>query len=128
VRALSARWERAGTSAETGEEVLPELPPLPSWSLPAADAERIADQVIEGVRRSIASHNRRIEALRQRHPGHAGARGISVPPSRTVARFADLLAADRPVPADANLDGLPSPQLPTTARLGIDGPRPKEVT
>jgi len=111
VRALSARWETAGTVAETGEEVLPELPPLPSWSLPAADAERVADQVVEGVKQGIASHNRRMEALRQRHPAHAGGRWISVPPSGTVARLADLLAADRPVPADARLAGLPAPHL-----------------
>jgi hypothetical protein len=108
VRALSARWETADAPAETGDEVPPELPPLPSWSLAAADAERVADQVIEGVKRGIASHNRTIEALRRRHPAHAGARGIPVPSSRTVARFADLLAADRPVPADAKLDGLPA--------------------
>src|SRR6185437_16098894 len=61
VRALTARWEQADQTTETGDEVLPELPPLPSWSLAAADAVQIASQVFEAVGRGIEAENRRTE-------------------------------------------------------------------
>jgi hypothetical protein len=102
VRALGAHWESFGPPAETagtGEEILPELPPLPSWSMPAADAERIADQVFEAVRLGIESCNR--------SPGARYGHHISEPPSSTVARVAHLLAADSPAPVDAKLGGIP---------------------
>jgi hypothetical protein len=107
VRALSARWETAEPPAETGEELLPALLPLPSWSLDTAEAKRIAGEVFEAVRRSVESHNRQMEAGRQRYPNLRYPM-IAEPPPRTVARFADLLAADRPVPAHAKLDGIPN--------------------
>jgi hypothetical protein len=59
VQALLARWDAADAPAEIAEEEpLPELSPLPSWSLPAADAERIANQVYEVIRQGIESYNR----------------------------------------------------------------------
>lgn len=109
VRALSARWETADSPAEPAEEVRPELLPLPSWSLAAADAERVANQVFEAVRRGVESHNRRMKAARQTYPNHPLFNGVSWPPDSTVARFADLLAADRPVPGDSKLHGIPAP-------------------
>jgi hypothetical protein len=113
VRALSARWEAADRPAETGEEALPALPPLPSWSLDTAEAEGVAGQIFAAVRQGIESHNRRMEALRRRYPLMA-TNGISMPPSRAVARLADLLAADRPVPADVKLEGIPVPNIITS--------------
>jgi hypothetical protein len=109
VQVLSARWETAGPTAEAGEEILPELPPLPSWSLAAADAERVANQVLEVVWRCIESRNRSVAAARQRHLNHPQVRGVSEPPRDTVARLAGLLAADRPARVDATLDGIPIP-------------------
>jgi hypothetical protein len=107
VRALTARWEQADQTTETGDEVLPELPPLPSWSLAAADAEQIANQVFEVVRRGIEFHNRRMEGLRG-HPNHPQFRVFAMPPRSTVVRFARLLAADPPVRTDAKLEGIPA--------------------
>jgi hypothetical protein len=109
VRALSARWEKADAPKETSEEVLPELLPLPSWSLAAADAERVASQVFEAVRRCIESRNRSVAAARQRHLNHPQFGEISEPPRDTVARLAGLLAADRPARVDATLNGMPIP-------------------
>lgn len=96
VRALGARWQTADPPAEAGEQTLPELPPLPSWSLAAADAERIANQVFEAVRRVIESN----KALR-----------LPELPRSTAARIQRLLAADGPVRVDAKLDGIPAPAL-----------------
>jgi Domain of unknown function (DUF4132)/HEAT repeats len=109
VRALSARWAAAGTPpAGAGEEVLPELPPLPSWSLAAADAERTANQVFEAVRRGIESQNRSMRALSQRHPNHPQFRGIPEPSRDVAARVAGLLAAAAPAGVDARLAGIPT--------------------
>ena len=102
VRALGARWEAAGTPAGSDDEteMLPELPPLPPWSLAAADAERIADQVLEAIRRGVESHARGMDAL-PRHP-------IQEPPPGIAAHIARLLAADGPARVDARLDGIPA--------------------
>jgi hypothetical protein len=107
VRALSARWEAADTPAATGEESLPELPPLPSWSLAAADAERVATKVFEAVRRAVASHNRSMEAHRQRHPSHQQFREVPEPPRGALGLLTRLLAADNPARVDDKLDGFP---------------------
>ena len=115
VRALSARWEQAEQTAETGEEVLPEPPRLPSWSLTAADAGQIASQVVEAVRRGIESQNRMTEGIRRGHQF----RGIAMPPRDTVARFARLLAAASPVRADAKLDGIPSSNYIASQVAGV---------
>jgi hypothetical protein len=104
VRALTARWEAAGTPAESADEVLAEPPPLPSWSLNPADAERIANQVFAAARQGVESHNRAMAA----HP-HSR---IITEPSRGIAdRIARLLAADGPARVDAKPDGLPAPRL-----------------
>ena len=103
VRALSARFEKEDAPAEAGGEVLLELPPLPSWSLAAADAERVAIQVFGAVRRGIESENRRWLGV---HLPPGEPYRIPGPPSSAVASFADLLAADRPVRADAELEGM----------------------
>jgi hypothetical protein len=107
VRALSARWEAAGTPpSKADEEVLPESPPLPSWSL--ADAERIADQVFEAVQRGVQSSNRAASAHPQRRIHE---------PSRDIAdRIAALLAADGPARVDAKLSGIP-PYGPVTSQI-----------
>ena len=117
VRALGARWQTAGAPTGTTEEIMgtteelpPELAPLPSWSLPAADAELVAHHVFEAVRRGIEPHNRAMAARRQRYPNLPYA-AIPEPPRSTVARLAELLAADQPVPVHATLDGLPAPYL-----------------
>jgi hypothetical protein len=108
VRALSARWEAAGTPAATVEELPPEPRPLPSWSLAVADAERVATEVFEAVRRGVESHNRGIAARRQRYPNHPQFAEISGPPHSTVGRLARLLAADGPARVDDKLDGIPA--------------------
>jgi len=109
VQALRARWDAADAPVEIDEsELLPELPPLPSWSLPAADAERIANQVYEAIRRGIESHNSTQEAhLHRHHPNHPF-RELPEPPRSFVAELAGLLAADRPVRVGTSLDGIPS--------------------
>jgi hypothetical protein len=111
VQALRARWDAADAPVETDtdeEELLPELPPLPSWSLPAADAERIANQVCEAVRRGIESQSRMQEAyLHRYHPGRQF-HGLPELPGSLAAHLAGLLAADRPVRASVGLEGLPS--------------------
>jgi hypothetical protein len=100
VRALSARWEAAGTPpAKADEEVLPEPPPLPSWSLAVADAERIADEVFEAMWSVVQLINRAT-------PAHARVRPYEMPRS-IAARMASLLAADGPARVDAKLDGIP---------------------
>jgi hypothetical protein len=110
VRALSVRWEATDTPAATVQESLPEPPPLPSWSLAAVDAERIATKVFETVRRGVASHNRRMEALRQGHPNRPQSfRDISEPPRSIVGRLARLLASEEPVRVGDKLDGIPTP-------------------
>ena len=105
VQALRARWDAADAPVE--EELLPELPPLPSWSLPAADAERIADQVCQTIRRVIESRNRVHEAFfRRQHPNHPY-HGLPEPPRILAANLAGLLAADQPVRVDARVEGFP---------------------
>jgi hypothetical protein len=116
VRALSARWEAADTAAPTGEESLPEPPPLPSWSLAGPDAERVAAKVFEAVRRGVGSHNRSMAAHRQRHPHHQQFREVAEPPRSTVGRLARLLAADGPARVDDKLDGFPGP-LPIASKI-----------
>jgi hypothetical protein len=109
VRALAARWEAAETPAATVGESLPELPPLPAWSLAVSDAERVATEIFEAVRRSVVSHNRRMEAQRQRFPNNPQFRGVSEPLPGTVGRLARLLAAEGPPRVDDELDGIPAP-------------------
>jgi hypothetical protein len=110
VRALSARWEAADTSAPPVAESLPELPPLPSWSLAGADAERVATNVFEAVRRGVESQNRRTEGLRQRHPNHPQSfREISEPPRSALGRLARLLTDDGAARVGDKLDGIPAP-------------------
>jgi Domain of unknown function (DUF4132) len=111
VRALSARWAAADMPAATIEEPPPEPPPLLSWSLAAADAERVATKIFEAVRRVVESHNRRMEAGRQQYPKHHLFREISEPPRSTVGRLARLLAADDPARVDDKLDGIPASGL-----------------
>jgi len=111
VRALSARWEAAGTLAAAVEQPPPELPPLPSWSLAAADAERIATQVFEAACRGVESYNRSMEArYRRRFPNHPPSPGVPEPARSTVGRLARLLAADGPARVDDKLDGIASPE------------------
>jgi hypothetical protein len=121
VRALRARWEAADAPVEIAEEeLLPQLPPLPSWSLPAADAERIANQVCGAMRRGVESHNRRMEAHRQRYyPNHPQSRGIPEPPRSTIDHFAQLLAADRPAGVDDELEGIPVPAHVASQVVGV---------
>jgi hypothetical protein len=115
VRALSARWEAADTPAGTAEESLPEPPPLPSWSLAGADAERVASHVIEAVRRSVASHNRSMAANRHHFPNHTWFPDIDEPPRSAAGSLARLLAAEGPVRVGDKLDGIPAP-----ARIASD--------
>jgi hypothetical protein len=104
VQALLARWDAADAAdaAMAEEEPLPELAPLPPWSLPAADAERLANQVYEVIRQGIESTNR---SLRRNNPNYPQ---LPEPPRSRAVHLAGLLAADRPVLVDAKLEGLPS--------------------
>jgi hypothetical protein len=107
VRALSARWAASHTPAATEEDPLPEMPPLPTWSLAAAEAERVATTVFEIALREVESYNRRTGAVIQGSPNPVASHGISEPPRGTVDRLARLLAADGPAGVDDKLDGLP---------------------
>src|SRR6185437_4685603 len=120
VQALRARWDAADAPVEiVEEELLPELPPLPSWSLPAADAERIANQVCEAIRRAIGSQNRTQEVwFRRRHPNQRF-HGLPEPPGSLVACLAGLLAADQPVRVGVKVEGLL--QLPYTVHQQLTG-------
>jgi hypothetical protein len=109
VRAVTTRWETSDAPSETAEDVLPEIPPLASWALSAADAERVATQVLDAVRRGVADHNRSTAAQRQRHPHHSFFREISEPPRSTATRLARVLAADRPAHVGDKLGGIPAP-------------------
>jgi hypothetical protein len=120
VQALRARWDAADAPVEIAEEELPpELPPLPSWSLPAADAERIANQVYEATRQGIESHNRTQEAhLHRTHPNHPFS-GFPKPPRGLAAQLAGLLAADRPVRVGDKLEGLRQPWILSSQITGV---------
>jgi hypothetical protein len=106
VQALSARWEGADTQAETGEETPPAPPPLPSWSLDSADAERVAKQIFDTVQQVIELHNHGWEALKQHHPNHRFRLKPELPRS-AVAYIARLLAASSPAGVDAQMDETP---------------------
>jgi hypothetical protein len=109
VQALRARWDAADAPVEIDEEeLLPELPPLPSWSLPAADAERIANQVCEALRRGVESQNRTQEAWLRRHYPNRPFQGLPEPPRSVAAHLAGLLAADRPVRVGVKLEVVPA--------------------
>lgn len=117
VQALLARWDAADAPVEIDEEeLLPGLPPLPSWSLPAADAERIANQVYEAARRGIESHNRSMAA---RHLNYPHLHPLPAPPRSLAAHLAGLLAAERPVPVDAKLEGLSQPWILNSQITGV---------
>ena len=117
VQALRARWDAADAPVEVDEEeLLPELPPLPSWSLPAADAERIANQVYEATRRGIESHNRTMAA---RHPNYSHLHGLPEPPPSLAAHLASQLTADSPTRAGAKLEGLRQPWLLNNQIAGV---------
>ncbi len=111
VRALSARWETADAPSVTPAALVPDLPPLPSWALSAADAERVANQVLDAVRRGVAARNRSTAAQRQRHPNHPFFQEISEPPRGGAARLMRVLAADRPAHFGDKLAGIPAPTL-----------------
>jgi len=120
VQALRARWDAADAPVEGAEEeLLPELPPLPSWSLPDADAQRIAVQVYGAIRRGVESQNRVQEAwLRRQYPNQPFT-GLPEPPGSLVTRLAGLLAADQPVRVGAKLEGFP--ELPYYVHRQISG-------
>jgi hypothetical protein len=109
VRAVIARWDAAEAPAEA-EELVPELVPLPSWALPADEAERVASQVYECVRRGVAVGNRALEELARRDPAHypRGPRLATEPPSSLAADLARLLADDRPVSVGTELSSVAS--------------------
>jgi hypothetical protein len=109
VRALGARWEAADRLAATVEPP-PDLPPLPSWSLAAADAERVATAVFAAVHRKVASRNRRMAAV---HQGPGPFQGIPEQPRDTVDRLARLLAADAPARVDDKLNDMSGITLST---------------
>ena len=107
VRALSARWETADVPAETGAE----MPPLPSWSLSAADAELVANQLYEAMRQGVESSSHRAPA--QFH------RDVSESPPFIIARIAGLLAADGPPRIGATLAGIPAPAVIANQVAGV---------
>ena len=108
VRALSARWAAADALAATAGKARPDLPPLPSWSLAAADAQRVATEVVETIRREVEARNRPLRAYHLQHyPKGPQVREIAEPPPATVDRLARLLAADGPAQVSDKLDGLP---------------------
>jgi len=109
VRALRTRWEAADVPAAAVDEPLPELAPLPSWSMAGPDAQTVATEVVEAVRLGVASHNRAMAAHRQRYPGNRQYREVPEPPRGSVSRLARLLAADGPARVEDKLDGFPGP-------------------
>jgi hypothetical protein len=124
VRALSARWEAGDTGASTVEESVLEPPPLPSWSLVGAAAERVATSVFEAVRHSVESHNRNTAAHRQRHPNNPQFREVAEPPRSAVGRLARLLAASGPARVGDKLDGFPgAPQIASKIADAIQAQR-----
>jgi hypothetical protein len=106
VRALSAGWAAADALAAAAEP-LTELPPLPSWSLAAADAETVATMVYEAARRWLESYDRRAQAQYRRLPNSPSWPPTPEPPRGTIGRLASLLAADDPAQASDKLDRFP---------------------
>jgi hypothetical protein len=124
VQALTARWQSADTITEPAEDLLPELPALPSWSIAVADADRIAHQVLEAARRAIEAHNRSLTTLRQRHPNWQGSREIPEPPRGAAARLAGMLAAHGPAQVADKLDGIPEiPQISSQVTAALQKER-----
>jgi hypothetical protein len=109
VRALRARWETAEAPSVTPAVLPPDLPSLPSWALSPADAERVASQVLDAVRRGVAARNRSTAAQRQRHPHHPFFQQIPEPPRGAATHLARVLAADGPAHFGNKLGGIPAP-------------------
>jgi hypothetical protein len=106
VRALTARWEAAEASAHEVEQVLPDLPPMPSWSLPSGEADRVATEVLDVVSEGIRRHNRSIRGQRQRYPNLRQLSEVPEPPRRAAGDLARMLAAEGSPRLTDKLDGI----------------------
>lgn len=106
VQAVAARAE-ATPSAAVDDLVLPDLTPLPSWTVPAATAEALAKEIIDDIADAARARNHQIRQHRAIHPHHAMARELPVPERAHARELARLLAADEPIRTrvDLELDG-----------------------